>query len=198
MRFTADWQREHPERSLLDFVAYLDLFEEAGGDLETDRARDVETDGVQLMTIYQAKGLEYEMVVVPRLVEGQFPDTRDEVRIIPIELLRQLPPKEFAIDEERRLCFVAMTRARSRLLLTSIDSPARRQVQAGSPARSPKKGASSSSGARAPSERRPTRRMRRGRQPPTSPSPRRLHSSGSCPSRRRSSAGMRCGAGRSS
>ena len=124
MRFTADWQREHPERSLLDFVAYLDLFEEAGGDLETDRARDVETDGVQLMTIYQAKGLEYEMVVVPRLVEGQFPDTRDEVRIIPIELLRQLPPKEFAIDEERRLCFVAMTRARSRLLLTSIDSPA--------------------------------------------------------------------------
>ena len=76
------------------------------------------------MTVYQAKGLEYEVVVVPRLVEGQFPDTREEALLIPIELLRQLPPAEFAIAEERRLCFVAMTRARSRLVLTSIDSPA--------------------------------------------------------------------------
>ena len=38
----------------------------------------VEVEGVQLMTVYQAKGLEYEAVVVPRLVEGQFPDTREE------------------------------------------------------------------------------------------------------------------------
>ncbi|MGA2513512.1 MAG: ATP-dependent DNA helicase [Candidatus Limnocylindrales bacterium] len=126
MRFTADWQREHPSASLLDFVHYLDLFEEAGGDLEADRARDVEADGVQLMTVYQAKGLEYEVVVVPRLVEGQFPDTREENLLIPIELLRQHPPDEFAIAEERRLCFVAMTRARSRLLLTALDSPAAR------------------------------------------------------------------------
>ena len=124
MRFAADWQREHPSASLLDFVAYLDLFQEAGGDLEADRSRDVETDGVQLMTVYQAKGLEYEVVVVPRLVEGQFPDTREEDLLIPIELLRQRPPDEFAIAEERRLCFVAMTRARSRLVLTSVNSPA--------------------------------------------------------------------------
>jgi DNA helicase II / ATP-dependent DNA helicase PcrA len=123
MRFSADWQREHPAASLLDFVAYLDLFQEAGGDLDADKSRDVETDGVQLMTVYQAKGLEYEVVVVPRLVEGQFPDTREEALLIPIELLRQRPPDEFAIAEERRLCFVAMTRARSRLVLTSVDSP---------------------------------------------------------------------------
>lgn len=123
MRFTADWQREHSSASLLDFVAYLDLYQEAGGDLEADKSRDVETDGVQLMTVYQAKGLEYEVVVVPRLVEGQFPDTREEALLIPIELLRQRPPDEFAIAEERRLCFVAMTRARSRLILTSVDSP---------------------------------------------------------------------------
>ena len=60
MRFTADWQREHPSESLLDFVAYLDLYQEAGGDIEADKSRDIETDGVQLMTVYQAKGLEYE------------------------------------------------------------------------------------------------------------------------------------------
>ena len=73
------------------------------------------------MTVYQAKGLEYEAVVVPRLVDGQFPDTRDEQRmLIPVELLKQKPPADFAIDEERRLLFVAMTRAKSRLLLTAL------------------------------------------------------------------------------
>ena len=45
------------------------------------------------MTIYQAKGLEYEVVVVPRLVEGQFPDTREERMLIPVELLKQEPPR---------------------------------------------------------------------------------------------------------
>lgn len=104
--FTADWQREHSSASLLDFVAYLDLFQEAGGDLQADKSRDVETDGVQLMTVYQAKGLEYEVVVVPRLVEGQFPDSREEALLIPTELLRQRPPDESAIADERRLCFV--------------------------------------------------------------------------------------------
>jgi RecB family exonuclease len=88
----------------------------------------VAVDGVQLMTVYQAKGLEFEAVVVPRLVDGQFPDTRDEQRLLPIELLKQTPPADFAIDEERRLLFVAMTRAKSRLLLTALQ-PAGSRVQ---------------------------------------------------------------------
>ena len=78
MRFVADWQREHPRDSLIEFVAYLDVYQQVGGDLDTDQLGRVEVEGVQLMTVYQAKGLEYEVVVVPRLVEGQFPDTRDE------------------------------------------------------------------------------------------------------------------------
>ena len=80
------------------------------------------------MTVYQAKGLEYEAVVVPRLVDGQFPDTRDEQRLLPVELLKQKPPADFAIDEERRLLFVAMTRAKSRLLLTALQ-PASSRIQ---------------------------------------------------------------------
>ena len=39
---------------------------------------------------------------VPRLVEGQFPDTREERMLIPVKLLKQEPPQDFAIDEERR------------------------------------------------------------------------------------------------
>jgi superfamily I DNA/RNA helicase/RecB family exonuclease len=120
MRFVADWQEAHPRETLTDFVAYLDIYQQVGGDLDADQQGRVAVDGVQLMTIYQAKGLEYEAVVVPRLVDGQFPDTRDEQRLLPVELLKQKPPADFAIDEERRLLFVAMTRAKSRLLLTAL------------------------------------------------------------------------------
>lgn len=120
MRFIADWQAAHPRDTLGQFVAYLDLYEQVGGDIESDQVGRVEVEGVQLMTIYQAKGLEYEAVAVPRLVETQFPDTRDEQRLLPIELLKQAPPTDFAIDEERRLLFVAMTRAKSRLLLSAL------------------------------------------------------------------------------
>ncbi|MDQ3492579.1 MAG: ATP-dependent helicase, partial [Chloroflexota bacterium] len=94
MRYAADWQRDHPRESLSDFVAYLDLYQEVGGDLDADGPASVQVEGVQLMTIYQAKGLEYEVVIVPRLIEGQFPDTRAEQQLIPVELLKQKPPDQ--------------------------------------------------------------------------------------------------------
>ena len=123
LRFVADWGRDHPSASLAEFVAHLDLFQEVGGDLETEDRGDA--DGVRLTTIHQAKGLEYEVVVVPRLVAGQFPDERREAELIPVSLLRQQPPEGFSLAEERRLLYVAMTRARSRLLLTSVEGAGR-------------------------------------------------------------------------
>ena len=128
MRFVADWQEARPRETLADFIAYLDIYQQVGGDLDADKQGRVSVDGVQLMTVYQAKGLEYQAVVVPRLVDGQFPDTRDEQRLLPVELLKQKPPADFAIDEERRLLFVAMTRAKCRLLLTALQ-PAGSRVQ---------------------------------------------------------------------
>jgi RecB family exonuclease len=117
MRFVADWQRDHPTGSLRDFVDYLDVYQDIGGDLDTERPVAGATEGVLLMTVYQAKGLEYEVVVVPRLVEGQFPTNWGENLPIPVELLKQAPPPDFEVDEERRLLFVAMTRAKQRLIL---------------------------------------------------------------------------------
>ena len=121
MRFVADWQRERPRGSLADFIAYLDVYRQMGGDLDLEPVDRGDVDGVQLMTVYQAKGLEYEVVLVPRLVERQFPSDRGSSLPIPVELLRQEPPTEYAIAEERRLLFVAMTRARQRLVLSAID-----------------------------------------------------------------------------
>ena len=128
MRFVSDWQLSHPRDSLSAFIGYLDLYQEVGGDLDMDQQGRVDVEGVQLMTVYQAKGLEYEAVVVPRLVEGQFPDTRDEQMLIPVALLKQKPPDDFAIDEERRLLFVAMTRARSRLLLVPLQPTGKKNL----------------------------------------------------------------------
>jgi len=54
MRFVAEWQRANPSSSLADFIAYLDVYQQVGGDLDTDLPGRVDVEGVQLMTVYQA------------------------------------------------------------------------------------------------------------------------------------------------
>ncbi len=123
MRFAADHQAQRRRDSLTDFIEYLDLYQEAGGNLDMEAPVATGLDGVQLMTVYQAKGLEWPVVFVPRVLERQFPDTRSERQILPLALLKQEPPPQHAEEEERRLFFVAMTRARDQLVLTSVDQP---------------------------------------------------------------------------
>lgn len=68
------------------------------------------SDCVKLMTIHTAKGLEFDNVFLVGLTEGVFPSARSlEER------------KSEALEEERRLCFVAVTRARKRLYLTESE-----------------------------------------------------------------------------
>ena len=120
MRFVADWQEAHPRETLTTSSPISTCTSRSvATSTRTSRAGWPST-AFSSMTVYQAKGLEYEAVVVPRLVDGQFPDTRDEQRLLPVELLKQKPPADFAIDEERRLLFVAMTRAKRDLLLTAL------------------------------------------------------------------------------
>jgi DNA helicase II / ATP-dependent DNA helicase PcrA len=119
-------RRDH---SLSLFVEYLDLVLRSG--LDEDLAVGEEEDGgdaVQVMTIHQAKGLEFEAVFVPALVEGRLPQPHrrgglDGGPRAGLELPPQLADprvrgREDHVAEERRLCYVAMTRARSRLVLS--------------------------------------------------------------------------------
>jgi DNA helicase-2/ATP-dependent DNA helicase PcrA len=120
LRFAADWQREHAGRSLVDFLDYLDAYQDAGGELPTsvDFAEDVA--GVRLMTLHQAKGLEFAHVFVPYLLDGEWPVHEQGGGLFPRELLREaVPVADIHTEEERRLLYVAMTRARETLVLST-------------------------------------------------------------------------------
>ncbi|HKA50250.1 MAG TPA: ATP-dependent DNA helicase [Candidatus Dormibacteraeota bacterium] len=125
----ADYVSEYCERrkdhSLSLFVEHLDLVLRSGLDEDVADVEDAE-DAVQLMTIHQAKGLQFDVVFVPALVEGRLPQPRrrDELTAIaslelPAHLLEPaVRGGEDQLAEERRLCYVAMTRARRRLVLS--------------------------------------------------------------------------------
>ena len=99
---------------------YLDAYKAAGGELPTSVELSEDVDGVRLMTLYQAKGLEFPVVIVPNLLEGEWPVREQSGGWFPRELLREaVPAGDLHTDEERRLLYVAMTRAQERLILTT-------------------------------------------------------------------------------
>ncbi|UCF09961.1 MAG: ATP-dependent helicase [Candidatus Bipolaricaulota bacterium] len=102
------------------FVDYLDALVVAGDNPPTGEA-DPDADAVHVLTIHQAKGLEFDSVYMVGLVDGRFPSVhRRDPLTLPEALLSD---RGSAADahrrEERRLFYVGMTRARRRLVLTS-------------------------------------------------------------------------------
>ncbi|MBI3895161.1 MAG: UvrD-helicase domain-containing protein [Acidobacteria bacterium] len=83
---------------------------------------------VQLMTIHGAKGLEFEHVIVFHLLRGAFPTRhRSPLITLPTPLWKgPLPEGDFHIEEERRLFYVALTRARSTLTLCTVSNDRQR------------------------------------------------------------------------
>ena len=97
-----DPEDEYADRPLAAFVRHTVL--EAG-----EGQADEHADCVQLMTLHAAKGLEFPAVFLCGMEEGLFPHQRS------LESHAQL-------EEERRLCYVGMTRAKQRLYLTNAES----------------------------------------------------------------------------
>jgi DNA helicase-2/ATP-dependent DNA helicase PcrA len=110
---------EHADHHLAAYLKHLDATEAAQADEEI-APLDETVNAVHLMTVHQAKGLEFGLVVIPHLVEGRFPATRrGEGLTLPNELLKEdLPPAELHLAEERRLAYVAITRAREEVVCT--------------------------------------------------------------------------------
>lgn len=101
-----EYEAYNPEPSLAGFVDQLSLLSDADEEAGTHHAR------VLMMTMHSAKGLEFPVVIIAGLEEGLFPHARSI-------------DDNGELEEERRLCYVGITRAQRQLVLTSA---ARRRV----------------------------------------------------------------------
>ena len=114
----AEFSENVIDRSLSAYLHHLDLVLLSG---EDEEPAPVETadNAIHVMTIHQAKGLEFEVVFVPGLVEGRLPQSGRSPRFeLPASVLEPLVRgREDVVAEERRLLYVAMTRARRHLFL---------------------------------------------------------------------------------
>ena len=97
-----EYSQNYPDSSLDDYLQEISLY--------TDKASLQVSDAVNLCTIHSAKGLEFDIVFVIGLSEGIFPSERS------------LLDGQKGLEEERRLAYVAYTRAKNLLYLTESNS----------------------------------------------------------------------------
>ncbi|HUG38631.1 MAG TPA: UvrD-helicase domain-containing protein [Candidatus Limnocylindrales bacterium] len=105
-----------------EFVNHLDALIDAGDDPAVVEA-ETDTPAVHVLTVHKAKGLEWPVVIVVNCVQNKFPSTRRSDPLdVPVGLIKDtLPTGDFHEQEERRLFYVAMTRAKEALYLTSAE-----------------------------------------------------------------------------
>jgi len=111
------------EPLLKNFMEEIILELESGeeGKLEFDPEKG--PDMIKVMTIHGAKGLEFKYVFLVNMVDRRFPtDQRKDPIELPDALIKDIKPKgDVHLQEERRLCYVAMTRAKKELYFTSAE-----------------------------------------------------------------------------
>lgn len=117
------YEAQHEDASVFAVTDWIDLSMQLG---ESPLAADVdwgENNAVNILTIHSSKGLEFPAVFVVNLVTQRFPTrSRREQIPIPDDLIREsIPEGDQNIAEERRLFYVAMTRARDHLYISAAN-----------------------------------------------------------------------------
>jgi len=117
------WNERNPRATLRDYRRLTESEEFEAQPLLSFRKP--ETDRLTVTTLHQAKGLEFDTVFVCDAVEGVFPDLRPRDSLLGVRHLMDYLPTEaaeytsFRLQEERRLAYTAMTRARRRAVWTA-------------------------------------------------------------------------------
>jgi len=117
------YEANHEDASVRVVVDWIDLAMELGESPLASTSDWVGENKVNLLTIHSAKGLEFPVVFLVNLVNARFPTRQRREQIpIPKDLIKEiLPEGDYHLQEERRLFYVGMTRAKDRLFLTAAD-----------------------------------------------------------------------------
>ena len=140
-KFLEEWQKKHESGSIASieeddegfatalhhFIDYFSYFLDAGGQIEAPEPPDT-AKAVQMMTVHAAKGLEFPVVFVLGVARQRFPTAEKKPLITFPDSLRKGPaaPPGIHLQEERRLFYVALTRACERLYVSSLHRQGRK------------------------------------------------------------------------
>ena len=116
--FAEEFDSIYPDNEIEDFTEYLSF----ASNFEFEE-QNLEEQAIVVSTIHGVKGMQYPVVIIPDLVDNKLPTRYQKDKFaIPKELLKgiqsQFDEKELHIQEERRLFYVAITRAKEKLIIT--------------------------------------------------------------------------------
>ena len=117
------YEVDHEDATVPAVTDWLDLSMELGESPLATNEDWSEINAVNILTAHSAKGLEFPVVFIVNLVGQRFPSSeRHEQIAIPDGLIKEiLPVGDYHLEEERRLFYVGMTRAKEKLILTAAD-----------------------------------------------------------------------------
>jgi len=126
-KFLGKWEGQSETWKLAEFKEYFQYFLEAGGSIEAPESANA-ANAVQMMTVHAAKGLEFPVVFILSVAPRRFPHGERKPVIEFPDALRKGPgpPANIHEQEERRLFYVALTRAQERLYVSSVVKPGKK------------------------------------------------------------------------
>ena len=126
----AQFNHSSNSRDVLSFLENLELILAVGDEVVTSDI-DPDIDAVNILTVHAAKGLEWPVVFIVACVADRFPTRKRREQLpIPKDLIKErLSLGDWHLEEERRLFYVAATRARDYLFLTAAEDYGGKRVK---------------------------------------------------------------------